>query len=126
MLIEAGAAPGASPSLQGGQTLAHELAHNMGVEHLDAAAPGYWVQRSRAFTTERDVMAPAAGDRWIAASTFERLMRNLASAPAQRLAAAGGIAIDGWLDGTTLNTGAWFEVERAPDVQLGSTGQVTA
>ena len=104
----------------GGWATAHELAHQLGAQHLLAVGGrGYWVQR-RALVDALDFMHPSTAgadvrsptSRWIAGKTYDLLAGRLEiGAPdPPTIAISGSVGADGHVD-----AGPWYELDGVVD-----------
>jgi Tol biopolymer transport system component/putative cell wall-binding protein len=113
--------------------VAHEVAHNLGLEHVDGggAARGYWVTAPDGRRRDgQDLMAVTGDPRnWVSAATYQRLLARLASPSVGTFAAAaadGSILVSGLVDGEgEVEAGPWYRGGEPGDVGLGATGELT-
>jgi Tol biopolymer transport system component len=121
-------------ALLGGMATAHELTHNLGLDHVDdVPAPGYWVQRGLAITGRIDYMDSHANPaEWVGLPTWTYLLgqfRVPLPAPARSAAAVtspGSLGLSGHAgsDGA-LTLDAAFRLDAEPDLPLGHAGALT-
>jgi Tol biopolymer transport system component len=148
IIMESGAAAGASPALRNGTVPTHEILHTAGFQHTAAVpAPGTWVRQGRRIPPSYiDLMNPQVGaEHWIAKSVFDGARATVLQAtpgcdtPASKrvLRAAGTpvraatpvatLAIGGAIDAAGVVTPEpFYERVAEPDVSLGGAGPVEA